>query len=202
MSHVRFSRGVLYTYDIRYRLSHDDVIKWKHFPRYWSFVRGIHRSSVNSPHKGQWGGALMFSFICAWIKRAHYDIMSLWHYVIVMKEKYRYISFRCSINICRSLYIEAHITTVPKIVMLECDTNIYLSPLPGILSEINLSMPVPTNKLAFDAFVSVYVLNRYKLVHGGSYIEVQWITTLLLQTLYSGPMKSKQCFTYQTSYEL
>ena len=32
---------------------HDDVIKWKHFPRYWSFVRGIHRSPVNSPHKGQ-----------------------------------------------------------------------------------------------------------------------------------------------------
>ena len=23
---------------------HDDVIKWKHFPRNWSFVRGIHRS--------------------------------------------------------------------------------------------------------------------------------------------------------------
>ena len=22
----------------------DDVIKWKHFPRYWPFVRGIHRS--------------------------------------------------------------------------------------------------------------------------------------------------------------
>ena len=32
---------------------HDDVIKWKHFPRYWSFVRGIHRSPVNSPRKGQ-----------------------------------------------------------------------------------------------------------------------------------------------------
>ena len=30
---------------------HDDVIKWKHFPRYWSFVRGIHRSPVNSLHK-------------------------------------------------------------------------------------------------------------------------------------------------------
>ena len=25
-------------------LIHDDVIKWKHFPRYWSCVRGIHRS--------------------------------------------------------------------------------------------------------------------------------------------------------------
>ena len=43
----------------------DDVIKWKHFPRYWPFVRGIHRSPVNSPHKGQWRGALMFSLIYA-----------------------------------------------------------------------------------------------------------------------------------------
>ena len=46
---------------------HDDVIKWKHFPRYWPFVRGIHRSPVNSPHKGQWRGAQMHtSQICAW----------------------------------------------------------------------------------------------------------------------------------------
>ena len=69
-------------------LRHDDVIKWKHFPRYWPFVRGIHRSPVNSPHKGQWRGALMFSLICVWINgwvkngeagdlrryRAHYDV--------------------------------------------------------------------------------------------------------------------------------
>ena len=47
---------------------HDDVIKWKHFPRYWPFVRRIHRSPVNSPHKGQWRGALMFTLICARIK--------------------------------------------------------------------------------------------------------------------------------------
>ena len=46
-------------------LNHDDVTKWKHFPRYWPFVRGIHRSPVNSPHKGQWRGALMLSLICA-----------------------------------------------------------------------------------------------------------------------------------------
>ena len=43
--------------------SHDGVIKWKHFPRYWPFVRGIPRSPVNSPHKGQWRGAFMFSFM-------------------------------------------------------------------------------------------------------------------------------------------
>ena len=32
----------------------------------WPFVPGIHWSPVNSPHKGQWRGALMFSLICAW----------------------------------------------------------------------------------------------------------------------------------------
>ena len=72
-------------------LCHDDVIKWKHLPRHWPFVRGIHRSQVNSPHKGQWRGALMFSLICAriiyWVnngeagdlrrQHAHYDVISM-----------------------------------------------------------------------------------------------------------------------------
>ena len=58
------------------------------FPRYWPLVRGIHRSPLNSPHKGQWLGALMFSLIRAWTNgsvsnrdigdprrhRAHYDV--------------------------------------------------------------------------------------------------------------------------------
>ena len=43
---------------------------WRHqmetFPRYLPFVRGIYRSPVNFPHKGQWRGPLMFSLICAW----------------------------------------------------------------------------------------------------------------------------------------
>ena len=72
---------------------HGDVIKWKHFPRYWPVVRGIHRSPVNSPHKGQWRGTLMFSLICVWINdwvnnreagdlrryRAHYDVTVMSH---------------------------------------------------------------------------------------------------------------------------
>ena len=32
-------------------IDYDDAVKWKHFPRYWPFVRGIHRASVDSPHK-------------------------------------------------------------------------------------------------------------------------------------------------------
>ena len=56
------------TNHLQTRHPHDDAIKWKHFPRYCAFVRGIHRSPVNSPHKGQWRRALMFSLICAWTK--------------------------------------------------------------------------------------------------------------------------------------
>ena len=56
-----------YEQSSRLFLFHDDAIKWKHFPCYWPFVRGIHRSPVNSPHKGQWRGALMSSLIYAWI---------------------------------------------------------------------------------------------------------------------------------------
>ena len=63
---------------------------------YWSIVRGIHRSPVNSLQKGQWRGALMFSLIYAWINgwvnndedgalrrhRTHYDVtvMTRWQY--------------------------------------------------------------------------------------------------------------------------
>ena len=50
---------------LHFRTWYEDAIKWKHFPHYWPFVRGFHRSPVNSPHKGQRRGALMFSFICA-----------------------------------------------------------------------------------------------------------------------------------------
>ena len=80
--------NVLDLFSFRHSI-HDDVIEWKHFPRYWPFVRGIHRSPVNSPHKGLWRGALMFSLICVWINgwvnnreagdlrrnRAHHDVI-------------------------------------------------------------------------------------------------------------------------------
>ena len=72
----------------KHTLFHDDVIKWKHSPRNWPFVQGIHRSPVTSQHKGHWRGVLMFSLICTWINgwvknkgagdqrrhRPHYDV--------------------------------------------------------------------------------------------------------------------------------
>ena len=48
-----------------FKTHHDDVIKWNHFPRYWPFLRGIHRSPLDSPRKSQWRGALMFSSMYA-----------------------------------------------------------------------------------------------------------------------------------------
>ena len=67
---IKMSQGDFGTIIIIWTLGiHDDVTKWKHFARYFPFVWGIHRSPVNSPHKGQWRGALMFYLICAWINR-------------------------------------------------------------------------------------------------------------------------------------
>ena len=74
---------------------HDDVIEWIFFPRYWPFVRGIHRFPVNSTHKGQWRWAVFFSLICAringWVNtreagdkrrhRAHYGVTVMHRFV-------------------------------------------------------------------------------------------------------------------------
>ena len=78
-----------FAFDDYTTLHYYDVMKWKYFPRHWPFVRGIHRSPVNSPHKGQWRGALTFYLICVWINdwvnnreagdlrpyRVHYDVI-------------------------------------------------------------------------------------------------------------------------------
>ena len=88
------------------RIFHDDVIKWKRFPRYWPFARGIHWSQGNFSQKGQWHGAWIFSLICTringWVNnrgdcdlrrhRAHYDVTA----------KYITISQRLNI-ICRMI---------------------------------------------------------------------------------------------------
>ena len=48
---------------ITYPPDHDDVIKWKYSPRYWLFVRGIHRSGW-IPHTKA-SDAELWCFLCS-----------------------------------------------------------------------------------------------------------------------------------------
>ena len=89
---IRCDLGVLFFY------------KHSQYGEYWSFVRGIHRSPVNSPHKGQSRGALVFSLICGWINGwvnnreasdlrrhyAHYDVTLMYNF-----DNVKYARFPC-----------------------------------------------------------------------------------------------------------
>ena len=56
---------------------HDGVIKWNP-SRYWPFVRGIHRSPVDSPHKGQRRGALMLSLMPEQTAEQTVQMLAIW----------------------------------------------------------------------------------------------------------------------------
>ena len=94
---------------MRFLHHHDDVINGSIFrvtdPLCGEFTG--HRWPVNSPHKGQQRGALMFSFICAWINgwvnnreagdlrrhRAHYDVTVMMTYCICRERSVAIMAF-------------------------------------------------------------------------------------------------------------
>ena len=90
--------------DLRHHRTHYDITVvqfdivfpwWRHqmetVSALLALCAGIHQSSMNSPHKGMWRGALMFSLICIWTNgwvnnrdavylrhhRAHYDVTGM-----------------------------------------------------------------------------------------------------------------------------
>ena len=81
---------------------------WRHqietFPALLALGRGIHRWPVDSPHKGQWCGALMYSLIGTWINgwaidrdagnlkrhRTYYDVTVMIQQIIMDVIAYRY----------------------------------------------------------------------------------------------------------------
>ena len=79
--------------DIHKYRKHDNVIKWKHFPRYWSFVQGIHRSPVNSPASDTELWCFLWSapWINGWVNNreagdlrrhlAHYDVIVMFFFI-------------------------------------------------------------------------------------------------------------------------
>ena len=79
---------------------------WRHqieafFSRDWPFVRAIHRSSVDFPHKGQWREPLMFVLMYACIKfQETVDLFgtplcSLWrHWNVLLNVRHKIISYK------------------------------------------------------------------------------------------------------------
>ena len=47
----------------------DDIMTWESFLQYWPIVRGINQSLVDSPHRVQQWGTLMFSLFSPYKKR-------------------------------------------------------------------------------------------------------------------------------------
>ena len=84
---------------------HDDVIKWKHFPRNWPFVWGIHRSRWIPHTKASDAELRCFSSIYVWINgwannreagdlrphRGHYDVSAMM-FVVFWDTFYKQIS--------------------------------------------------------------------------------------------------------------
>ena len=92
--------------------THDDVIKWKHFPRYWSFVREFTGHWWLTSTKASDAELLFIYFlICAeingWVKNrdagdlrcrlAHYDVTVMWRTDISLKW---IVCFCCLANCC------------------------------------------------------------------------------------------------------
>ena len=87
---------------------------WRHQMETFSALLAI--CAGNSPHKGQWHGALMFSLICAWINRwvnnreagdlrrncAHYDVIVMDSLLSTSFQNY-FISANAHVSIPRSI---------------------------------------------------------------------------------------------------
>ena len=106
MVRLPLTRLLMYA-DCSYLFALSCLAWWRHqmetFYALVAICAGNSPVPVNSPHKGQWRGALIFSLICVWINgwannrkagdlrryRAHYDAIvmeiqpKVWHYITV-----------------------------------------------------------------------------------------------------------------------
>ena len=101
----QWSTCLIITLEMRHEL-----IWWRHQMETFSALLALCAGSpVNSPHKGQWRGALMFSLICAWIidwinnreagdlrrHRVHYDVIIMIYWARCRTDEDETYVFRC-----------------------------------------------------------------------------------------------------------
>ena len=144
------------------RIIHYEVTRWKHFPRYWPFVRVFYRLPIDSPHKGQWRGALMISLIWPWTNgwsnyrdagdlrrhRAHFDATVMYiHLYIEMgpwihKLGLQFIAqWLTAFHRCRNHY---------RHFIKEVFQNNYVEMLLTLVSDMYLNMPFSKWHLLFS----------------------------------------------------
>ena len=171
-----------------FQQSHDDVIKWKHFLCYWPFVRGIHQSLVNSHHKAQWRGTLMFSLNCTWINGwvnnceagdlkchgAHCDITLMLHYDIMIRISM--INTRCS---CHSLKCN-----------LPCLENLTSSPNVNVMKIMSIQRESSRNfrLVRFSLVNSPYFFAKLQFHKLHFYQQQNHLTPVILYTCVSPPV--------------
>ena len=98
---------------------------------------GIHRSPVNSPHKGQWPGALMFCLICALNKRLIKPLW-LWWFETPSRSLWRYCnecflsydrislypaiySYHCYKQLALGLFVETYRFSSVMLLYIDCE---------------------------------------------------------------------------------
>ena len=130
---TRSKTGVNWTraWYINNTLWHDDVIKWKHFPRNWPLVWGIHRSPVNSPHKGQWRGALMFSLIYKRLSKSWLG----WWFETPSHPLWRIVMEQHFLNFFHTLHIQKRFKRVDQLTRVKVFKSVAQNALKCVLSE-------------------------------------------------------------------
>ena len=140
---------------------------------------------VNSPHKGQWRGGLMFSLICTWINgwvnnreagdlrrhRGHYDVNVMWTYDI----------YRCSSRLLH-WYRGNHIVTPVRVTLSASKITLW-----------TLQNRTALNHIKGQQMCIILWLHLIKLVSG--FVTgcpcIVWYRWLTICALYIGPTCGK-----------
>ena len=115
--------------------THNDVINWNHFPRYWPFVRGNHRSPVNSPLKGQWRRALIYYLIQDWAN----GWVNNWYAGDLRRHCAHYDVTVISAGVC-------HMRIIIHVFFLELITRHDINHMPGSITIICISRQARVNE--------------------------------------------------------
>ena len=96
-------------------MKHDDVIKWKHFPRYWPFMRGIQRGPRTKARDAElWFFSLIFIWIDGCINNREAGDLRRYcaHYDVIVMRKRAFVTSYTILCICQDLPVPYNFSVV------------------------------------------------------------------------------------------